>query len=111
MHTPQDVLHTAEGEKKHKYLQACQNCHTTFTPLCVSVDGMLDSEAEFFVKRLSDFLAVRWERPYGVVTGWARTHLSFAILRATLLCVCGSRTMWRSLRIIDRTSLPIMTVH
>ena len=58
-----------EVEKKHKYLQACQDRHATFTPLCVSVDGMLGSEAEFFIKRLGDFLAARWERPYGVVMG------------------------------------------
>lgn len=45
--TPQDVLRTAEGERKHKYLQACQNCHATFTPLCVSVNIMLGSEVEF----------------------------------------------------------------
>ena len=33
------------------------------TPLCLSVDGMLGSEAEFFVRRLGDFLAAKWERP------------------------------------------------
>ena len=30
------------------YLQACQDQCATFTPICVSVDGMLGSEAEFF---------------------------------------------------------------
>jgi len=57
--TPHDVLSTAKGEKKRKYLQACQDRHATFTPLYVSVDGMLGSEAEFFVKRISDFLAAK----------------------------------------------------
>ena len=52
--TPQDVLHNAEGGKKRKYLQACQNHHATFTHPCVSVNGMLGSEAEYFVQRLSD---------------------------------------------------------
>ena len=33
--TPHDVLSTAEGEKKRKYLQACQDRHATFTLLCV----------------------------------------------------------------------------
>ena len=51
------------------------------SPLFVSVDGI---EAEFF-KKLSDFLSVRWERPYA---GWVRARLSFAILRAAMLCVC-----------------------
>ena len=106
---PRDVLSTAEGEKKRKYLQACQDRHATFTPLCVSVDGMLGSESEFFVKRLSDFLAAKWERPYSVVIGWVRARLSFAILRAALLCVRGSRTKWRGLGIVDGASLPIVT--
>ena len=39
--------------KKCKYLQACQDQRITFTPFCVSVDGMLGSEAEFFVTRLT----------------------------------------------------------
>ena len=105
--SPCDVLCSAEGEKKRKYLQACHNQRATFTPLCVSVDGMLGSEAEFFVKRLSDFLAARWERPYSIVKGWVRARLSFAILWAALLCVRGSHTKWRSLRIVDGASLPI----
>ena len=108
--SPKDVLGTAEGENKHKYLQACQDRHATFTPLCVSVDGMLGSEVEFFVRRLGDFLAAKWERPYSVVMGWVRAHLSFAILWATLLCVRGGRTKWRSLGISDGASLPIIAV-
>ena len=71
-HSSRDVLGSAEVEKKRKYLQACQDRQATFTPLCVSVDGMLGSEAEFFVKRLDDFLAARWERPYSVVMRWVR---------------------------------------
>ena len=108
-HTPRNVLSTAKGEKKHKYLQACQDRRATFTPLCVSVDGMLGSEGACFVKRMSDFLAAKWERPYSVVSGWVRARLSFVILRAALLCVRGSHTKWRSLGIIDGASLPIVT--
>ena len=85
--SPKDVLGTAEGEKKRKYLQACQDRHATFTPLCVSVDGMLGSEAEFFVRRLGDFLAAKWERPYRL--GWVRLGLTFLLLFFGLhCCVC-----------------------
>jgi len=101
---PCDVLSSTEGKKKCKYLQACQDRRTTFTPLCVSVDSMLGSEVEFFVKRIGGFLAAKWERPYNVVMGWVRAHLSFAILWAALLCVRGSRTKWRSLGIVDGAS-------
>jgi len=69
---------------------------------------MLSSEAEFFVKRMSDFLAAKWERPYSVVTGWVRTSLSFTFLRAALLCVHGSHTKWKSLGIVDGASLLIV---
>ena len=47
--SPKDVLGTAEGEKKCKYLQASQDRRATFTPLCVSVDGMLVPQAEFLL--------------------------------------------------------------
>jgi len=95
--TPLAVLCLAKAEKKCKYSQACHDRHATFTPLCVSIDGVLGPETEFFMKRLSDFLAVKWESPYGVVMGWVQACLSFAILQAILLCVRDSRTKWRSL--------------
>ena len=44
---PTDVLRSAESDKKKKYLQACQDRRAAFTPLCVSVDGLLGKEADF----------------------------------------------------------------
>ena len=35
-------------------------------------------------------------KSYPEVAGWVRTRLSFAILRATNLCLRGPRTKWRS---------------
>jgi len=98
------VLCLAEAEKKRKYSQVCHDCRATFTPLCVSVDGVLGPETEFFVKRFSDFLAAKWGSPYGAVMGWVRACLSFAILRGMLLCVRSSRTKWRSMDIVDGVS-------
>jgi len=86
----------AEAEKKRKYSQACHDCHATFTSLCVSVDGAFGPETEFFVKKLSDFLAAKWESPYGVVMGWVWACLSFASLQAML-------------EIVDGASLPLLT--
>jgi len=73
------ILSSAEAEKKRKYLQACQDRRATFTPLCMSIDGMMGREA-------------KWDKDYSSVMGWVCTRLSFAILRATLLCICGSHT-------------------
>ena len=105
------MLSSAEVEKKHKYSLACQSRRASFTSLCVSVDGLLAPEARFFVQRLSDHLSLRWEQPFSVVSSWIRAHLLFAILRAALLCVRGSRTKWRSLGIVDGTSLPLLTAN
>ena len=44
------ILRAAEHEKKQKYLEACMTRHITFTPLVVSVDGLLAPEFPFFVK-------------------------------------------------------------
>ena len=105
--TPPDVLRSAESDKKKKYLQACQDRRAAFTPLCVSVDGLLGKEADFFIHRICDFLCDKWEKPFSIVMNWIRARLSFAILRATLLCVRGSRTKWRCLGITDGASLPL----
>ena len=64
-------------------------CHI-YSALCFCRWHAYSFEAEFFNKRLDDFLAARWERPYSVVMGWVRACLSFAILQAALLCVHGS---------------------
>jgi len=65
---------------------------------------VLDKEAQFFLKRLAEHLAVKWGKPYGAAQSWVRTRLSFAILRATMFCVHGSRPRWRSLGLVDGAS-------
>ena len=97
---PEAVLHGAEVEKK-KYSEACLAHHASFTPLCFSVDGMLGTEARFFLRRLADRLSSKWERPYSLVMGWVQARLLFAVLRATMICVRGSRVKWKSLGVSD----------
>ena len=101
------MLTNAEKEKREKYCSACLNRWALFTPLCVSVDGMLGREATVFLKRLGDRLAVKWERGYSEVMSWIRARLSFAILRASILCLRGSRTKWRSVEHFDGAPLAL----
>ena len=54
------------------------------------MDGMLGLEAEFFVKRLGDFLASRWERSYSVVMGWVRARLFSNSSGCTAVCTWQS---------------------
>ena len=45
-------------------------------PLCFSIDGMLGTEADSFIRRLADKLSTNWERPYSAVAGWVQSGLS-----------------------------------
>jgi hypothetical protein len=99
--SPESVLRTAEAEKRSKYSQACERRHATFTPLCSTVDGLLAPEMSLFIKRLADILSSKWELPYSTTINWCRTKISFSLVRATNLCIRGSRSKWRGLNIED----------
>ena len=99
--SPEDVIKTTEREKRNKYGEACEARRATFTPFCVSVDGVMGKQAQHLVKRIGDRLAEKWDRTYGETMGWLRARLAFAILRASILCLRGSRTKWRCLGLED----------
>ena len=108
-----DVLATAEEEKKRKYVTAAEARRASFSPFVVTVDGALGHEAVLFLRRLAEKLSAGWEKSYGEVLGWIKARLSFAVIRATDLCLRGSRVKWRSgTGIDDGAGLPIvMPVH
>ena len=89
------VLSAAEEEKKRKYLNACEERHATFTPLVCTADAVFAPQMNNFIKHTAERLADRWLRPYSTVMGWLRPRLAFAILRASSMCLRGSRTKWR----------------
>ena len=95
------VLASAEEEKKHKYLSAAESWRTSFTPFVISVDGVLGHEALMFLQCLSERLSVGWGKSYGHVLMWIHVCLSFAVIRATNLCLRGSRVRRRSATSID----------
>jgi hypothetical protein len=88
---PAKVLESQEKEKKRKYLESCLEYRRHFTPFVCSVDGMLGREAKTFAKRLAAKLANKWEKSYSQVCGYVNARLSIAIVRATHLCMRGSR--------------------
>ena len=90
------ILSSAKEEKKKKYSEAAALRRASFIPLVVSVDGVLGREANCLVKQLAQKLAHKWDKSNSEVIGWMRARLSFAILRATNLCLRGTHTKWRS---------------
>ena len=103
------ILSSAEQEKKRKYSEAVEARRASFTPFVMSVDGFLGREAAHFLKRLADHLSSRWSKPYSEVMRWLRARLLFATIRATNLCLRGSRVKWRSgTGLDDGAGLPLI---
>ena len=69
--------------------------NSTITPFVVFVDGVLGCKARMFLNYLGDSIADMWKKSHSEVMGWVRAKMSFAILRATNLCLHGSRIEWR----------------
>jgi hypothetical protein len=90
------VLEAHERKKKKKYLWACLEQRRHFSPFVVSTDGLLGKEAKILLRKLSSMLAEKWEKPYSEVCGYVNARMSIArmsiaIVRATHLCIRGSR--------------------
>jgi hypothetical protein len=57
----------------------------------VSTDGLIGKEAKSLLEALSKELAKKWDKPYAVVRGYVNARMSIAIVRATHICLHGSR--------------------
>jgi hypothetical protein len=90
------ILKSAEEEKKRKYSSACEKQHATFTPLVTSVDGVFAPQMCTFIKHLGEAIADRWNRPLTVIMGWLRSKIIISIIRATSMCIRGTRHRFRS---------------
>ena len=63
------IISSAEEDNKRKYCGAAEVRHASFTPLVVSVDGVLGWEAECFIKLLAEKIAIKWKKSYPEVAG------------------------------------------
>ncbi len=88
---PHKVLEALEREKKKKYPEACLEQRRHFSPFVASTDGLLGKESRTLLKKLSALLAEKWEKPYSEICGYVNARMSIAMVRATHLCLRGSR--------------------
>ena len=58
---------------------------------------MLGEETKATVKQLARLLSRKWDRPYSQICGLIRSQLSVAIVRASHLCLRGSRVPYREI--------------
>ena len=84
------ALADQEKEKKRKYLQPSWNNVDTLL-LVLSLVMALSEKKTSPLKRLSALLAETWEKPYSELCGYVSVRMSIAIVRATHMCLRGSR--------------------
>ena len=53
--------------------------------------GLLGHEADCFLKRIASRLSRKWRQPYSVTCNHVRLRVNIAAIRATHLCLRGSR--------------------
>jgi hypothetical protein len=91
--TIKTILSKHEQEKKRQYNQRIMNVeHGTFTPLVFTTTGVMAHECSLFHKALADKIAQKKGEQYSQVMQYMRTKISFLTLKATLLCLRGSRS-------------------
>ena len=82
-----------EKSKKRAYEQRIIEVeHGSFTPLVFSTTGGMGRQSTIFYSRLASLLARKRHQPYSTTMGWLRCHLSFSLLRSSILCIRGSRS-------------------
>ena len=81
-------------EKKREYNRRVMEVeHGTFTPLTFTTTGVMGHECSIFHKTLAEKLSAKKGERYEDVVRYLRVKFSFLALKATLLCLRGSRTV------------------
>ena len=85
-----------EKAKKAKYNQRVIEIeHGSFTPLVMSAYGGVSRETERFMSRLITKIAEKKDVPVSTIANFVRTKLSFILVRSQVLCIRGSRKLWK----------------
>ena len=83
-----------EREKKQKYSQRVLEIENgSFTPLVFDTNGAMGRECARFYKRLAEMLAEKKHMKFSEVSSSIRTKIAFSLLKSTIRCVRGSKTL------------------
>ena len=91
------ILKKHELEKKRSYNTRIMEVENgTFTPIIITTKGVMGHECEVFHKSLAEKLARKKGEKYEDIIRFIRIKLSFLVLKASLLCLRGSRAKCQS---------------
>ena len=95
---PEKVYQLHEREKKKKYASRVLEIEKgTFTPLVFTTTGGMGNECQLYHSRLAELISSKKKEEYNTTISWIRAKVSFALLRASLICLRGSRTLRRTI--------------
>ena len=96
-----------EKEKKMAYNLRVQEIEQgSFTPLVFSTTGGMARECSTFYSRLAKLISDKRCEDISKVSGWIKTKINFSLIRSTLTCLRGSRTI-KSYKSFDETDIDI----
>ena len=74
-----------------KSLQGCLQQRWHFLSFVTPVDGLLGVEAAATLKRISNRLATKWQKPYFKTCGYVKISISITLVQATHRCIRGGK--------------------
>ena len=99
---PSRIFQSHDKQKRRQYEHRVQEVEGgSFTPLVFSTNGAAGRTSTVFLKRLASLLADKRDTTYAEAMGWLRCRLSFALLRASIMCIRGTRPRGRNPAIHD----------
>ena len=106
--TIKSVLRKHETEKKANYNRRVMLVeHGTFTPLVFTTSGVMGHECTIYHKTLAQKISVKKNERYDDVMRYLRVKLSFLALKSTLICLRGSRSVFKSRNIVTDYDLAL----
>ena len=99
----------SEKDKKMSYNSRVQEIEQgSFTPLVFSTTGGMARECSTFYSRLAKLISEKRCEDISKVSAWVKTKINFSLIRSTLTCLRGSRTL-TSFKPIVETDIDIVT--
>ena len=92
------ILKKHESEKKRNYNKRVMDVeHGSLTPLVFTTSGVMGYECEKYHKTLAEKISEKKGEKYQDVMRYLRVKLSYLSVRATLLCLRGSRSTFKKI--------------
>ena len=75
------LLYRWEKINKYKHGKHCQDQQKHFSPIIISVNGMLGRESLVVLANLSRLMAVKMDEPISHVQGWINGQIEISVAR------------------------------